>query len=180
MRDAITAHKSLYKAGFLHRDVSPNNLIITDHGKPEQCHGVLIDLDLAKELVKGRSGAHHLTGTKPFMAIDVLRRQDHTYRHDLESVLYVLLWLCAVQAWHNGLGDPSGPPPRNMLDKWKNGSLDDVADAKEGHMFDSLFERILNQFPSSLTELKELCCKFRLILFGSTSTLNLLSPEKRR
>ena len=37
-----------------------------------------------------------------FMAVEVLRKADHTYRHDLESFLYVLLWMCARQAWSSG------------------------------------------------------------------------------
>ena len=56
---------------------------------------MLIDLDLAKVLGSGRSGARHQTGTMEFMAIEVLQGIDHTYRHDLESFFYVLVWLCA-------------------------------------------------------------------------------------
>lgn len=60
---------------------------------------MLIDLDLAKKVGDANSGARHLTGTKQFMALGVLRREDHTYRHDLESFLYVLLCLCASPSW---------------------------------------------------------------------------------
>ena len=57
--------------------------------------GMLIDLDLAKELSSGRSGARCHTGTMEFMAIEVLFGISHTYRHDLESFFYVLIWQCA-------------------------------------------------------------------------------------
>ncbi|OXV09097.1 hypothetical protein Egran_03140, partial [Elaphomyces granulatus] len=34
-----------------------------------------------------------------FMAIEVLLNVDHTYRHDLESFFYVLIWQCARRGW---------------------------------------------------------------------------------
>ncbi|KMP04337.1 hypothetical protein CIRG_04028 [Coccidioides immitis RMSCC 2394] len=56
-------------------------------------------MDLAKELGTGRSGARYRTGTMEFMAIEVLLNIDHTYRHDLESFFYVLIWQCALRGW---------------------------------------------------------------------------------
>ncbi|KAK0725689.1 hypothetical protein B0H67DRAFT_479800, partial [Lasiosphaeris hirsuta] len=51
----------------------------------------------------GPSGARHMTtGTMQLMAIEALFGIDHTYRHDLESFFYVLLWVCARQSWRNG------------------------------------------------------------------------------
>ena len=44
-------------------------------------------------------GTRHQTGTIEFVAIHVLRQADHTYRHDLESFLHVLLRICARRAW---------------------------------------------------------------------------------
>jgi serine/threonine protein kinase len=70
----------------LHRDISENNIIISDRDKADGFSGILIDLDLAKEVHSGRSGARHQTGTMEFMAIDVLRQADHTYRHDSKIV----------------------------------------------------------------------------------------------
>lgn len=59
--------------------------------------GMLTDLDLA--IVDGeRTSARHMTGTIEFMAIDVLYGLEHTYKHDLESFFYVLLWICVRQA----------------------------------------------------------------------------------
>ncbi|KAM4066706.1 kinase [Hirsutella rhossiliensis] len=93
LRDAIKAHRSLHlKGNILHRDISENNIIITDR-KTTGHMGMLIDLDLAKELGSGRSGARCRTGTMEFMAVEVLQGISHTYRHDLESFFYVLLWL---------------------------------------------------------------------------------------
>jgi hypothetical protein len=62
--DAVKAHKSLYiKVNILHRDISENNIIITNPKKTDGVMGMLIDLDLAKELSGGRSGARCRTGT---------------------------------------------------------------------------------------------------------------------
>jgi hypothetical protein len=64
-----------------------NNLIITDIEKKEDPKGILIDLDLAKELNSGPSGARYWTGTIELMVIEVLKDKAHTYHHDLEFFL---------------------------------------------------------------------------------------------
>ncbi|TVY14769.1 hypothetical protein LARI1_G008252 [Lachnellula arida] len=69
----------------LHRDISENNIIITEAATKGDPKGMLIDLDLAKEVDSLPSGASHRTGTMQFMAIEVLQGKGHTYRHDLES-----------------------------------------------------------------------------------------------
>jgi serine/threonine protein kinase len=98
LRDTIKAYQSLLSnAKILHQDISENNIIITDPKMAGGFTGMLIDLDLA--IVDGeRTGGRHMTGTMDFMAIDVLRGVEHTYRYDLESFFYVLLWICARRA----------------------------------------------------------------------------------
>jgi len=61
MQDAIKAHRSLYLIGnILHRDISSNNIIITDpETMADGFRGMLIDLDLAKVRDSGPSGARH-------------------------------------------------------------------------------------------------------------------------
>ena len=87
------AHRSLYIDGkILHRDISENNIIITDPKEADGFTGMLIDGDLAKEMGSGRSGgARHdqTAGTMEFMAIQVLQNVAHTYRHDLESFFFL-------------------------------------------------------------------------------------------
>jgi serine/threonine protein kinase len=86
LRDAIAGHRSLLEDGkIIHRDISENNIIITEHASEGDPKGRLIDLDLAKELGSVPSGASHRTGTMQLMAIEVLQGKGHTYRHDLES-----------------------------------------------------------------------------------------------
>ncbi|KAJ7084039.1 hypothetical protein B0H15DRAFT_951785 [Mycena belliarum] len=68
--------------------------------------GLLIDLDhalvLEQDVERGPTAAGHRTGTLPFMATDVLIKGDqlraHEPRHDLESFLYVLIWICVHYA----------------------------------------------------------------------------------
>lgn len=97
LRDCIKGHQYLHELQILHRDVSSNNLMITEGRKDNEPYGFLIDLDLAKDLrLNGPSGASHRTGTREFMALGLLQEvpATHNYRHDLESFFYVLLWIC--------------------------------------------------------------------------------------
>lgn len=55
MHDSI-AHEDLYKENILHRDVSINNVMIdltSRSSKPGTRRGLLIDLDMAKDLEGG-------------------------------------------------------------------------------------------------------------------------------
>ncbi|KAG9249588.1 serine/threonine-protein kinase Sgk2 [Emericellopsis atlantica] len=166
MRDAIRAHQSLYKKGnILHRDISSNNIIITNPELADGFKGMLIDLDLAKERNSGPSGARHQTGTMQFMAVEVLRRADHTYRHDLESFFYVLLWMCVRQSWNNGFAREEKPPKESLLRKWEIGNFTDIARIKSGDMTVDGLERLLGEFPASLDVVKPLCLRMRKILF---------------
>ena len=177
MRDATKAHRSLYMVGnILHRDVSSDNIIITNPEVADGFHGMLIDLDLAKERDSGPSGARHQTGTLQFMAVEVLRRVDHTYRHDLESFFYVLLWMCARQSWRNGFAKQEKPPQESRLRKWGMGTFQDIADVKRQHMHADGLEDIMGEFPEAMGDAKSLCLKIRTILFGDTSTATLGTP----
>ncbi|EDN09515.1 predicted protein [Histoplasma mississippiense (nom. inval.)] len=164
LRDAIKAHRSLYLDGnILHRDISENNIIITDPDKADGYSGMLIDLDLAKEVGSGRSGARHQTGTMEFMAIEVLLNIDHTYRHDLESFFYVLIWQCAPHGWGK-----DNHPKDSKLRAWYTGNYEDIANAKLGHMSKAEnmgFGFILREFPPKLRGVVPLCGALRDILF---------------
>jgi len=167
LRDAIKAHRSLYTKGkILHRDISENNIIITDPKETNGFTGMLIDEDLAKEIGSGPSGARHQTGTMEFMAIEVLQRVAHTYRHDLESFFYVLLWICARRVWERGFGcRVTDRPKESMLSEWYTGSFKEIARRKEHAMGVSGFKAICEEFPEALSSVKPLCREIRGILF---------------
>ncbi|KAG5289062.1 serine/threonine protein kinase Sgk2 [Histoplasma ohiense] len=167
LRDAIKAHQSLYlNANILHRDISENNIIITNPEKTNGHSGMLIDLDLAKEVGSGRSGARHRTGTMEFMAIEVLLNIDHTYRHDLESFFYVLIWQCIRRGWEKlDKLQRQGQPEESALRDWYTGTYQKIARSKRGDMSVDGFEDILSEFPPIFECVKPLCIAIRDILF---------------
>ena len=73
------------------RNIFENNIIVTDPRETGDFVDILINLNLVKELNNESSDVRHHTDTIQFMTIEVLRDISHTYRHDLESFLYVLL-----------------------------------------------------------------------------------------
>lgn len=182
LRDAIKAHRSLYMVGkILHRDISVNNIIITDPDCANGFSGLLIDLDLAKQVGSGRSGARHQTGTVEFMAIEVLHKVAHTFRHDLESFLYVLLWICGRKAWEReSFCDTNSRPSDNIFPTWYRGSFEEIAHSKQGYMHAYGFEYVLAQFPSSFDCIKPFCRKLRRILFplGDEDKLDMGTPAE--
>lgn len=196
MRDAIRAHQSLYTTSkILHRDISSNNIIIPDSktdsssdsdsdsisnsdsvsdadldadSKEDAFKGMLIDLDLAKVLDSSPSGARHQTGTMQFMAIQVLLTADHTYRHDLESFFYVLIWMCARKAWEKKQFISPGErrPKESLLRKWEIGSFREFARTKAGDMTRGGIDMILDEFPVKVDDVvRPLCLNIRKILF---------------
>nr|KMM71664.1 hypothetical protein CPAG_07967 [Coccidioides posadasii RMSCC 3488] len=170
LHDALKTHRSLYMDGnILHQDISENNIIITD-SKKTGFAGMLIDMDLAEELGGRRSGARCRTGTMEFMAIEVLLSIDHTYRHDLESFFYVLLWQCGRRGWNLGR-NLIGQPRSSLLTNWYTGSYEDIAIAKQGSVEADIFEVILaTEFPPVFDCVKPLCRELRGILFPVRGT----------
>ncbi|KAJ3516971.1 hypothetical protein NLJ89_g799 [Agrocybe chaxingu] len=105
---AIEAHQdALYLCGYLHRDVSDNNILITDVG----C-GILTDWDMAKKVgipgqhppdqAKGQRHAYR-TGTWYFMSGLLLINpyKLHTLQDDLESFFHVVLYYSLQYLPHN-------------------------------------------------------------------------------
>ena len=99
----------LFEAGFLHRDISPQNILYCHNpipilnprpelsGNQRSLRGCIIDLDFAIEVDK--IGVPEFTGTYPFIAIDIMKGTcAHRYRHDLESFFYVLVWIACYPA----------------------------------------------------------------------------------
>jgi serine/threonine protein kinase len=102
------------KTETIHRDISIGNLMF--HEIEGAVYGVLNDFDLALLLSDEKpSTSKQRTGTKPYMAINLLVPEPpyHLYRHDLESFLYVLVFLtCQIE------GSP--------LADWKNLAMEDL------------------------------------------------------
>ena len=101
MAHSCSGYRWLYEIPrIFHRDISLNNLML--HKQGDKIYAILNDFDLAVSAdVKTMLSKHH-TGTKPFMAIDLFHPDPtvHMYRHDLESMFYVLVWI--TSHFHDG------------------------------------------------------------------------------
>ena len=138
-----------------------NNVIITNTENEEDPRGILIDLDLAKELGSGPSGARHQTGTMEFMAIEVLKGKAHTYRHDLESFFYVFLWVII----RYGQETDNNLPTKSRLQGWYTGTYDKIARNKTGDMDKKVFKDITAEFPPQFEDIKPLAEELHHVLF---------------
>ena len=160
LRDAIKAHWALYKNNIRHQDISVWNIMISEahasqHDDPK---GFLIDLDLAMELEDILPDGRTCAGTPMFMAIEVLRSKHHTYRHDLESFLYILVWMAICCQ--------CGPSPKgSLLERWRGDVVEKLATAKEHDMREDGFEMILEEFDADFESIKPLARRLRRILF---------------
>ncbi|KAG6194888.1 hypothetical protein E4U10_002481 [Claviceps purpurea] len=170
-RDAIRAHRSLYLEGkILHRDISPHNIVIARPATADGFKGMLIDLDMACTQGSDQNGASHAVGTLPYMAVEVLLKINHTYRHDVESFFYVLLRRCGREAWDpvKGLA-AEGEKQRKVscFQKWHTGTLEGIAGTKKGQManLDLLGELVMCEFPKALDVVKPLCEELWEIIF---------------
>ncbi|GAO20124.1 hypothetical protein UVI_02051860 [Ustilaginoidea virens] len=123
----VRGHELLYKAGFLHRDISTNNLMINEDAENSSWPGFLIDFDHAIKIRRGSvSGAKGKTGTRAFMAIGLLNGEIHSFMHDLESFFWVIFWICIH---YEGHGKSVGTV---KYDHWNYDSLELLADIKAG------------------------------------------------
>ncbi|TWU76972.1 hypothetical protein ED733_007337 [Metarhizium rileyi] len=129
MERCIQGHESLYNAGFLHRDISINNLMINEDEENPSWAAFLIDLDLAIRVQReSASGAKGKTGTRAFMAIGALLGQHHSFMYDLESFFWVLFWICIH---YNGPGEDIGV---TEYDKWNYVDMQELAKLKKGEV----------------------------------------------
>jgi serine/threonine protein kinase len=156
--------------GIIHRDVSINNIMIANKPRENELKGFLIDLDMAKAIGSESSGATNRTGTMEFMAINILkRREPHSYRDDLESFFYVLIWICVMyestgnRHYIQDAENKKRSPP--VLDGW---SSPYAASVKCAQMTEELeFQDVLNEFSDGFRELESMMKEIRQALFPS-------------
>ena len=176
-RDAIIAHQSVYLKGkVLHRDISENNITITDPKDADGLHGIPIDYDLAIEVDENGENEYSdnkvMTGTLQFIAIQVLESHlgtsitgiQRTYRHDLESFFHVFLSICThpVYGWEPGQG-----PKQHPLRDWYTLPVRSIAGQKRANMTPEGFDiYVLPYFSPKFQMLKGLAKRLRALLFG--------------
>ncbi|KAJ7212210.1 hypothetical protein GGX14DRAFT_362335, partial [Mycena pura] len=136
-RDIFEAYRWLCEdVKIMHRDISINNLMVRH--QDGRHYGVLNDFDMAKVNNDLLPTSKQRTGTKPFMARDLLdvhlqiegNPPPHLYRYDLESLFYVLVFLTA----HYNNGKEIQNPP---LEQWYNMDTQTLSAMKT-----ELFERL--------------------------------------
>jgi serine/threonine protein kinase len=146
-------------AHILHRDVSPENITISTTKQEGVPRGFLIDLDVAicVDEAQPKGGERH--GTRPFMAIGVLRTKKHTYKHDLESLFYCFLWVAIC-----GKGK-TWPPQGSKLWAWTQASFRECASHKSAFEEAEGFEYVLDEFTQDFVHCKELARELWRIFF---------------
>ena len=190
LRDAVKAHRSLYNQGrYLHCDISRNNIIIPDFfPTPDSPRGILIDFDECIELNASppttitpadddtsptTTQAFEIRGTRAFIAIGLMRGSPHTYRHDLESFLYVLIYLAIARHAHD-------PPMTSRLNAWQ--TLDpwpDLATKKLGMVADErAWGTLMEEFAPSFEPYVWLAGELREVLFKTNTGGVFLGTEE--
>ncbi|KAF5358715.1 hypothetical protein D9757_013022 [Collybiopsis confluens] len=126
--DILQIHRWLYEhPRILHRDLSMANIMYRRAG--DNVYGVLNDFDLSSFRTCMDEGptSKHRTGTKPFMARDLLHKdwdKVHRYRHDLESLFYIILILSCHYS------NPTTHAPNLQFSRWFDGADHEIAYAK--------------------------------------------------
>ncbi|KZT22806.1 hypothetical protein NEOLEDRAFT_1031523, partial [Neolentinus lepideus HHB14362 ss-1] len=174
--DVIRAHKDLLdKAGVIHRDISIHNIMLIEAIEDGDQHrkGLLIDLDYATdypEPANRQTGMAERTGTLPFMAVDLLSawgKVHHKPEWDLESLLYVLIWICIFNLGPNN-SKKKLQPEETPLKGWFIGEMEIIADTKRGRMVgEDSWEKLLMWFSPYFEELKPCISEWRELFFVS-------------
>jgi len=138
-----------------------------NHKDSHSPKGFLIDLDLAKQINPTVNDTprpfepRRRTGTMMFMAIEILEGSaQHTWRHDLESFLYVLIWVCVTAAV-----DSNRNARRALAESW---SVKEAATSKLCQMSqDRKVKQLLSWFAPSMVNggMTQLVEKIRDVLF---------------
>jgi len=90
LRDVLRTLRAASQAGWLHRDISPANITISENADPV---GIVIDWGMARNIDSSDGNAQERTGTIWYMAVDILNSSTnppvHHVLHDVESVFWV-------------------------------------------------------------------------------------------
>jgi len=125
--------ESIHNKGIVHRDIKPQNIVF-DH---EYKNIFLIDFGFSKKICdpgKSKENFYHIKektiskiiGTPNYISVNVHRLIEPSKRDDLESMIYVLLFL--------------------MLDKlpWHNKDIEEICQIKEYMIYSSYNIRLIN------------------------------------
>ncbi|POW22072.1 hypothetical protein PSHT_01638 [Puccinia striiformis] len=96
LEGCIRGHQAILLAGYLHRDISINNLMVAKQTDDPARKSFVIDLDVAVDhRTQSPEDLHTRTGTRIFMSSNLLAgKHTHSFVDDLESFFWVLIWIC--------------------------------------------------------------------------------------
>ncbi|KAF7343467.1 hypothetical protein MVEN_01779600 [Mycena venus] len=148
---------------------------------PGRPRGLLIDFDYALVLnpngERGPVATGHRTGTLPFMAVDVLVEGDelplHEPRHDLESLLYVLIWVCVHYAGPHDVERQNFNIYQSNLRTWVSGeSYMSIGKAKYSSMHSQKYWKadVLDNFAPYFEPLQPCVTAWRQLFIGDDLT----------
>jgi hypothetical protein len=167
LRDVVRALQSLYlDGGIVHRDVAIKNIIIAPQQTRDDPKGVLIDFDHALD-VDDPNYVHVLVGSDGLFAIGPLFGDKQTYRHDLEALFYVFLWMAISNDRVHDEAEEilPGLPATSRLRKWVTMDFPQMGMDKLADMEPKGFEKILEEFCSEFAHLKGLARELRALIF---------------
>ncbi|OBT47644.1 hypothetical protein VE00_02916 [Pseudogymnoascus sp. WSF 3629] len=129
--------------------------------------GALIDLDGSLDLEKGLARRGELVGSEGFMAIGILGGDPHTYRHDLESLLYVFLWvaICNNHDYDGGQESLRDQPKTSRLWGWCSMDFRSVRQNKTIDMRPDGFPQFLEEFSVEFKHLEGLARELKELVF---------------
>jgi len=165
--DLVKALRSLYLDGsIIHRDIAIKNVVITSRHSADSPKGLLIDFDQALDLDNVRA-VEPTVGSDGFMAIGILSGKPHTYRHDLESLLYVFLWLAIGNDpdHDDALEILEGLPKTSRLWRWCSMDFRSVGQAKAADMSPEGFTGLLGEFSADFAPLRGLAKELHALIF---------------
>ncbi|KAG2008963.1 other/FunK1 protein kinase [Coprinopsis cinerea AmutBmut pab1-1] len=119
LKAALIPLRLMFCAGWVHRDVSPGNILVYRESPTSPWAVKLSDLEHAKRFPDPQTNTKDpITGTPAFIACEILDGRHffpimvnpksmvppyrpvpvvHTYQHDLESIWWILMWLATTR-----------------------------------------------------------------------------------
>ncbi|KAG8903204.1 hypothetical protein FRB99_003616 [Tulasnella sp. 403] len=152
---------NLHDANIYHRNIGINKLGF--RRVSGEVVAVVFDFAHAQRVHRDKEGttSQHVTGTLPFMALDLLDdlSAPHLVRFDAESVMWVLWWLVLEPDDTNSAASTIGG---RILKKWCSGSLDSISDSKTGFLVARYFKVKPLRHCTILPQLLQLTRRFSL------------------
>ncbi|KAK0497861.1 hypothetical protein EDD18DRAFT_1351677 [Armillaria luteobubalina] len=148
--DILQIHKWLYDhPRILHRDISPGN-IMWRRTSDGHIRGVLNDFDLSSLRDVSSASSFQRAGTLPYMASELLIDKEgqpskHLYRHDVESIFYVILLLCCR---YEVLDTPTSSEPAPLAYEKVSSPFDDWYTVGRATLKDMKISFIVRDIPA--------------------------------